>query len=100
VTRILDNLCEMRPGTETETYLYLDPKIRGEVSLSARSKTAFRDSIVFVIGGGCYSEYQNIQDYCKAQPITSPRIVTYGCTEMLKGETFLAQLSHLGNQQR
>ena len=33
----------------------------------ARTKTPFSDAIVFVVGGGNYIEYQNLQDYVKSR---------------------------------
>ena len=33
----------------------------------ARNRQAFNDAIVFMIGGGNYIEYQNLQDYAKVE---------------------------------
>jgi hypothetical protein len=33
----------------------------------ARNRQGFNDAIVFMIGGGNYIEYQNLQDYAKVQ---------------------------------
>lgn len=33
----------------------------------ARTKTPFSDAIVFVVGGGNYIEYQNLQDYVRSK---------------------------------
>lgn len=49
-------------GEEDEAYLYLDPKLRERANpAAARSRGPPREVIVFMIGGGCYSEYQNLQ---------------------------------------
>lgn len=49
-------------GEEDEAYLYLDPKLREMADPgAARSRGPPREVIVFMIGGGCYSEYQNLQ---------------------------------------
>lgn len=49
-------------GEEDEAYLYLDPKLRERADpAAARSRGPPREVIVFMIGGGCYSEYQNLQ---------------------------------------
>lgn len=103
LTRVVENLCDQRPNSEDDTYLYLDPKVGkgGEVdvkSFSARSGAATtmlvrpptRDVIAFMIGGGCYTEYQNLQMISNER-----RTVTYGSTEIVKPSVFLDQLSQL-----
>jgi hypothetical protein len=103
LTRVVENLCDPRPNTEDDTYLYLDPKVGkgGEVdvkSFSARSgastpmlvRPPTRDVIAFMIGGGCYTEYQNLQMISNEK-----RSVTYGSTEIISPSTFLSQLSQL-----
>ncbi|DBA03371.1 TPA: hypothetical protein N0F65_004648 [Lagenidium giganteum] len=74
VTRVTDAICELKPNTEDESFLYLDPKIKahGEVP---RQRTPFRE---------------NLMTYAKAQQ--PPRSVWYGCTELLNPEEFLHQL--------
>lgn len=53
------------PQNETSKasdYLYFDPKV-GKNSRSPRQhKVAFQEAIVFVVGGGNYVEYQNLQE--------------------------------------
>uniref|UniRef100_A0AAQ5Z4W5 Sec1 family domain-containing protein 1 n=1 Tax=Amphiprion ocellaris TaxID=80972 RepID=A0AAQ5Z4W5_AMPOC len=66
VTRILDNLMEMKSHPETDDYRYFDPKmLRGSESSIPRNKNPFQEAIVFVVGGGNYIEYQNLVDYTK-----------------------------------
>ncbi len=48
-----------------EQYEYYDPKISHAHSAIPRKNTPFTHAIVFVIGGGNYVEYQNLQDYAK-----------------------------------
>ncbi|CAM9193347.1 unnamed protein product [Choristocarpus tenellus] len=61
ITRVVESLLDH--GEEDETYLYLDPKLRERVvdPAAARARGPPRDVIVFMVGGGCYSEYQNLQ---------------------------------------
>ena len=40
--------------------------------------------IVFVVGGGNYSEYQHLQMYAKSQ--NPPRVVLYGSTDILSAK--------------
>jgi hypothetical protein len=75
LTRVTDAICELRPHSEDESYVYLDPKIKagGNSNQVPRQRTPFRHVIVFVIGGGNYHEYQNLQAYAKvlhAMPIS------------------------------
>jgi sec1 family domain-containing protein 1 len=98
------SLCEFKVGSEDETFLTLDPRRNKASSSSAASasslstsepkggRTPYRDVIVFMIGGGSYSEYQRIQEYCTSHP---DRTVTYGSAELINGESFLRQLGSL-----
>jgi len=56
--------------------------------------------IVFMMGGGCYSEYFNLQDLLKHKGAATGgtlRNIIYGCTELSSGDDFLAQLQKLGS---
>jgi hypothetical protein len=93
-TTVVENLCEMTPDKEDESYLYLDPKVKGDVDVSklqTMTRAPVREAIAFVIGGGCYGEYQNLQMLSNDR-----RKITYGSTEILNPETFLEQLGQLG----
>jgi hypothetical protein len=67
VTRIVDELMEMKTSQETEDYRYFDPKQLRVVDGSQipRNRTPFQEAIVFMVGGGNYIEYQNLVDYTK-----------------------------------
>ncbi|KAJ1950030.1 Vesicle trafficking between the ER and Golgi, partial [Dispira parvispora] len=83
----------------TEDYLYLDPKQtkRGALASSgarlARPKVAYSDAVVFIVGGGNYLEYQNLQQF--AQTSVPPKSITYGATEICNPTQFLQQLAAL-----
>jgi len=62
VTRIVDAITEIKNTPETDSYLYFDPKISSSIP---RRNTPFQDAIVFIVGGGNYLEFQNLQDYVK-----------------------------------
>uniref|UniRef100_A0A7S3Q1I0 Sec1 family domain-containing protein 1 n=1 Tax=Chaetoceros debilis TaxID=122233 RepID=A0A7S3Q1I0_9STRA len=92
-TRVVESLCEMKPNSEDDEYLYLDPKVRGDVDVQVlrnMSRAPYREIITFVIGGGCYAEYQNLQMIANDR-----RIVTYGSTEIVSPCDFLSQLGKL-----
>jgi sec1 family domain-containing protein 1 len=94
-TAVTENLCDMRPNSEDETYLYLDPKVKGDVSmvqLQSISRPPIHNAIIFMIGGGCYNEYQNIQLLLR----NDKRTISYGGTELLDPNSFVQQLGQLG----
>ncbi|KAI7870162.1 Sec1-like protein [Spinellus fusiger] len=48
--------------SKAEDYLYFDPKLNKNARSTRQHKVAFQEAIVFVVGGGNYVEYQNLQD--------------------------------------
>ena len=93
-TRVVENLCEMKPNTEDDDYLYLDPKVKGDVNvakLRQMNRAPIREVTAFVIGGGCYAEYQNLQMVANDR-----RTISYGSTELVDAGEFLGQLGQLG----
>merc|ERR1712203_1143667 len=67
VTKIVDELMEIKQGSYNEEYLYFDPKIlRGQDNIP-RAKNPFQEAIVFVVGGGNYIEYQNLMDHANSK---------------------------------
>uniref|UniRef100_A0A8C4WV75 Sec1 family domain containing 1 n=1 Tax=Eptatretus burgeri TaxID=7764 RepID=A0A8C4WV75_EPTBU len=94
ITYLLDNLMEMKGGPETEKFRYFDPKlIHGNEPNISRAKTPFQEAVVVVVGGGTYTEYQNVVEYGRSKP---GRRVVYGCSDLVTSEQFLAQLARLG----
>eukprot|EP00004_Rigifila_ramosa_P008996 TRINITY_DN20454_c0_g1_i1.p1 TRINITY_DN20454_c0_g1~~TRINITY_DN20454_c0_g1_i1.p1 ORF type:complete len:650 (+),score=117.82 TRINITY_DN20454_c0_g1_i1:1-1950(+) len=92
LTKVVDALFEGKAHPEADHYIYLDPKLaNGE---SARVRSSAREAIVFVVGGGNYTEYQNLLHYAAKQ--ATPRNVIYGCTDLVAPTEFLNQLAKLG----
>ncbi|KRY41123.1 Sec1 family domain-containing protein 1 [Trichinella spiralis] len=91
LTGIVDAIMEMKNNPEVDGYLQFDPKLyKTSVAYAPqgqqqKSKTSFNDTIVFMIGGGTYAEYQNLVEYRKS------RRIIYGCTELVNGCQFLSQ---------
>jgi hypothetical protein len=84
----------MKPGSEDDDYLYLDPKVKGDVDvakLRTMNRAPIREVTAFVIGGGCYAEYQNLQMVANER-----RTISYGSTQLVDSGEFLAQLGQLG----
>ena len=55
----------MKQTVQTEEYCYYDPKQLKQFDQAPKTKTAFQEEIVFIVGGGNYIEYQNLMDYVK-----------------------------------
>lgn len=94
-TVVVENLCDFKG--EDENYLYLDPKVKGDVDVArlrstSLTRTPAREVICFVVGGGSYGEYQNLHMLA-----SDKRNITYGSTEVLNATSFLKQLESLGS---
>lgn len=100
LTKILDNLMDLKSSPDTDEYRYFDPKlIRADSSNMPRTKTPFTDAIVFVVGGGNYIEYQNLLDNAKAkQANSSQKRIIYGCTEFLNASSLILQLTQIAKE--
>lgn len=78
----------------SDDYMFLDPKSRGGHSKPPKRQT-YREALVFVIGGGNYIEYQNLQEWAN-QPNKTKMNVIYGSTNILTANDFLAECAELG----
>lgn len=97
ITRVVDNLSEGKNCAEDDSYGVFDPRARANELVDIRGQK-FSEVIVFVVGGGCYTEYFNLQELLK-QKATSPtsvlKNIIYGGTELLSSKEFLRQLNEL-----
>lgn len=77
----------------TDDYLYLDPKSRGG-HLKPPKRQSYEEALVFVVGGGNYLEYQNLQEFVeKGENIKS---VVYGSSNIMSAVDFLEECNELG----
>ena len=62
----------------------------------------FKNAFVFVVGGGSYEEYADVQRYAGGAGGGGavPRTIVYGATEMTSPSGFLAELAALGAAQK
>lgn len=98
-TRVVDALMELKSSQDVDDYRYFDPKIlRQDSSSVPRNRTPFQDAFVFMVGGGNYIEYQNLQDYARSKSAQTPKKIMYGCTDLSSASQFLQQLSQLGSE--
>jgi len=79
--------------TETDDYVFLDPRLPRSGAGGARAKRmAFQEGVVFVVGGASYVEYGNIEEWATR----SGRKITYGGTEISDPSDFVKVLQRLG----
>lgn len=91
---------ECRSNTETDDYLYLDPKLLKGGDVLPKNRAPFQDAVVFMVGGGNYIEYQNLVDFIKQKQnsnVASRRII-YGASTLTNARQFLKELSALGGE--
>ncbi|XP_008553766.1 protein sly1 homolog [Microplitis demolitor] len=99
VTKIVDELVEMKQNSSTDDYYYLDPKQLKQIEHVPKNRTTFQDVIVFIVGGGNYIEYQNLNDYVKQKTSSGAnKRVVYGSTTLINARQFIKQLSLLGQE--
>merc|ERR1712223_1312365 len=116
VTKIVDELMEIKQGSYNEEYLYFDPKIlRGQDNIP-RAKNPFQEAIVFMVGGGNYIEYQNLMDHqqskqtgaagglgptsglAQGNTLQGQKRIIYGCTTLSNSNQMMQQLAKLGHE--
>eukprot|EP00656_Telonema_subtile_P019587 TRINITY_DN20816_c0_g1_i1.p1 TRINITY_DN20816_c0_g1~~TRINITY_DN20816_c0_g1_i1.p1 ORF type:complete len:612 (-),score=140.15 TRINITY_DN20816_c0_g1_i1:137-1972(-) len=90
-TRIVEGVMEQYGTPEVEQMLYLDPCAQS--SSHPKVTTPYNDAMVFVVGGGNYTEYQNLQAVIATEE--SGKTVTYGSTELCSPSAFVDQLARL-----
>jgi len=101
VTRIVDHLMELKPSPDTDDFRYFDPKLlkpsEGGSASGPKSRAPYQDAIVFMVGGGTFTEYQNLVEYAKSKTVGgNTKKIIYGCSTLNNGNQFLKQLALLG----
>ena len=81
IVQIVDELVNGKSTSLTEAYGYYDPSTGRTILPTDGSKAVYEDVIVFVVGGGNFTEYQHLQTYAKSQ--NPERVVMYGSTDIL-----------------
>lgn len=95
VEAIMDPLNSSQKNLETtDDYLYFDPRITRGSHTKKPKRQSYNKSIVFVVGGGNYLEYQNLQEWAHSQ-LHNPKSVMYGSTSISTPSEFLSEISEL-----
>lgn len=109
ITSIVESIMEPSKSTQltlntTDDYLYFDPYlIRGNHSKLPK-RQSYSQSIVFVVGGGNYLEYQNLQEWANTMngadsgAMGIKRKVIYGSTAVVNAHGFLEECAQLGDE--
>jgi hypothetical protein len=107
VTRLVEALMDSSVASnqslqETDEYIFLDPRTPrnmnaglpgGAGTSGARPKRmTFAEGMVFVVGGGGYVEFGNLEEWAKK----SNRRIIYGGTEIIDPGGFIQTLQALG----
>jgi hypothetical protein len=73
LTKIVDALVNAKDNATHQAYLYYDPKlvnVKGAVpvkQINMAQRAKFKEALVFVLGGGNFVEFQNLQAYADKQ---------------------------------
>ncbi|KAI7853569.1 Sec1-like protein [Circinella umbellata] len=76
ISKIVGDIMSPPPQNEpskADDYLYFDPKMNRNSRSPRQHKSSFQEAIVFVVGGGNYVEYQNLQEIATVSIITMKR---------------------------
>ncbi|SCU96778.1 LAFA_0G08064g1_1 [Lachancea sp. 'fantastica'] len=95
VEAVMDPLNSSQKNLETtDNYLYFDPKmVRGSHSKKPK-RQSYTKSIVFVVGGGNYLEYQNLQEWAHSQQANTKNVI-YGSTAIVTPANFVDEMATL-----
>ncbi|KAJ1569741.1 Vesicle trafficking between the ER and Golgi [Cladochytrium tenue] len=67
-TKVVEAIMEGASNAETEDMITLDPRLgKNSTPKATKGRTTFQEAIVFVVGGGNYLEFQNLQEYAQQQ---------------------------------
>jgi hypothetical protein len=96
VCRIMEELMQPKGKGLSEKFLYLDPAAPSAPAGSETVSTPapLRRGIVFVIGGGSYTEVQCLHEWGQKHGCQ----VSYGSTDMVSPAQFVQELCDLGEQ--
>eukprot|EP00049_Salpingoeca_infusionum_P027309 m.31600 g.31600 ORF g.31600 m.31600 type:complete len:734 (-) comp9433_c0_seq3:215-2416(-) len=92
-TRVVDAIINCSKDKLVQEYLCFDPKQVHAQPTKTQLKAPAEAAYVFVVGGGNYTEYQNLADYCKRHP---DKNVVYGTTQLMNASQLFEQLTRLG----
>lgn len=97
VEALMDPLNSSEKNLETtDNYIFIDPRITRGSHTKNPKRQSYNKSTVFVVGGGNYVEYQNLQEWAHSQ-LHNPKRVIYGSTAIVSPSEFLNEIGQLGS---
>lgn len=97
VEALMDPLNSSEKNLETtDNYIFIDPRITRGSHTKKPKRQSYNKSTVFVVGGGNYLEYQNLQEWAHSQ-LHNPKRVIYGSTAIVSPDEFLKEIGQLGS---
>ncbi|KAI0243781.1 Vesicle trafficking between the ER and Golgi [Massospora cicadina] len=97
ITKVVQSILNPSAAASgVEALLHIDPKSKSPLARTTSpfaGPIAASSVIVFVVGGGSYAEYLNLQDFSKRTP--SVKSIIYGSTGILSPRQFMDQLKSL-----
>jgi len=75
-----------------KNYVTFDPLSKGNGGNDESNFQEYQRGIVFVVGGGSFSEYANLNEFANKKN----KNIIYGCSDIVTPNDFLTQLSNLG----
>lgn len=97
LTTVVDAFLNQKDTKENSEYLFLDPTNNRTNRNSNLAAPTYLNAMVCVLGGGNYTEYQNLQDFVTRQTQTSAKkSITYITTDVVTPAEFLQQFATLG----
>lgn len=81
----------------TDDYLFFDPRATRGTHSQRPKRQSYNESIVFVVGGGNYLEYSNLQEWVVLKNVTNnSKSIIYGSTDIITPNDFLKECQELG----
>lgn len=96
ITKVIESLLEpsQSAASVTDDYLYFDPRAtRGSLTRPPK-RHSYEEATIFVVGGGNYAEYSNLQDWVGRHG--GAKKVVYGSTDICSPNKFLEECGTLG----
>ncbi|SMN22779.1 similar to Saccharomyces cerevisiae YDR189W SLY1 Hydrophilic protein involved in vesicle trafficking between the ER and Golgi [Maudiozyma saulgeensis] len=99
ITNVVEAIMDPMNSSEknldtTDNYIYIDPKITRGSHTKKPKRQSYNKSVVFVIGGSNYLEYQNLQEWAHSQ-LHNWKKVMYGGTNLITPNEFLEEITAL-----
>eukprot|EP00033_Pygsuia_biforma_P004707 GCRY01005160.1.p1 GENE.GCRY01005160.1~~GCRY01005160.1.p1 ORF type:complete len:601 (-),score=147.60 GCRY01005160.1:138-1940(-) len=94
IVRIVESIMNGKSFPLADAFKTIDPKLMGRPG-KLKASTGFTQAVVFMVGGGTYAEYVDLQAFA-AKDTRIPKSIVYGATDLVSPTHFVRQLQELG----